>query len=124
MKVNIFVPTQIQALKYLSHFWYILHVLHILFYLRNNNMHNASIKILFHRRFRITDVPSTVLKGLPNSCTVYVVGKGKLSYVRAATSAPQLKAPPCNQMQHQPCKVSESNDTQMMRYRQARGLSL
>ncbi|KAK9923107.1 hypothetical protein M0R45_031540 [Rubus argutus] len=80
---------------------------------------SASRSGLF-KRFRITDVPSTVLKGLPNSCTVYVVGKGKLSYVRAATSAPQLKAPPCNQMQHQPCKVSESNDTQMMRYRQAR----
>nr|XP_011467080.1 PREDICTED: U-box domain-containing protein 35-like isoform X2 [Fragaria vesca subsp. vesca] len=63
-------------------------------------------------KFRTTDVPSTVLKGAPDFCTVYVVGKGKLLHVRTATCTPRLKPPPSNQMQQQPCKVSGLNHRQ------------
>ncbi|XP_050379726.1 U-box domain-containing protein 35-like [Argentina anserina] len=72
------------------------------------------------KRFRTTDVPSTVLKGAPDFCSVYVVGKGKLSHVRTATCTPRLKAPPSNQIQQQPGKVSGLNDKQMMSHRQTR----
>ncbi|KAL5178497.1 U-box domain-containing protein 35 [Glycine soja] len=38
------------------------------------------------RRFRTTDVPSTVSKGAPQFCTVYIISKGKISSVRSATA--------------------------------------
>ncbi|KAF7813936.1 U-box domain-containing protein 35 [Senna tora] len=38
------------------------------------------------RRFRVTDVPSSVLKGAPPFCTVYVISKGKISTTRSATA--------------------------------------
>ncbi|KAK7251468.1 hypothetical protein RIF29_34699 [Crotalaria pallida] len=43
------------------------------------------------RRFRTTDVPSVVSKGVPAFCTVYIISKGKVSSVKNAT-APLTKA--------------------------------
>ncbi|KAL5538649.1 hypothetical protein UlMin_043608 [Ulmus minor] len=39
------------------------------------------------RRFKTTDVPSSVSKGAPDFCTVYVIAKGKISSVRSASAA-------------------------------------
>ncbi|CAI0388092.1 unnamed protein product [Linum tenue] len=44
------------------------------------------------RKFRVTDVPSNVSKLAPDFCTVYVIGKGKISSVKAATAP--VPAPP------------------------------
>ncbi|KAG4400806.1 hypothetical protein AAZX31_07G123600 [Glycine max] len=58
-------------------------------------------------RFRTTDVPSTVSKGAPQFCTVYIISKGKISSVRSATAPLALKkaaiaaASPRNQLQPQ-----------------------
>ncbi|KAK1369992.1 U-box domain-containing protein 52-like [Heracleum sosnowskyi] len=41
------------------------------------------------RRFKLKDIPGSVLKGLPDFCTVYVISKGKISTTRSASrSAP------------------------------------
>ncbi|KAK8683122.1 hypothetical protein V6N13_039189 [Hibiscus sabdariffa] len=60
----------------------------------------ASVEILvlgapskggFVRRFRSVELTTTVSKAAPEYCTVYVIGKGKVSSVRSATaSAPPL----------------------------------
>ncbi|CAB4268692.1 unnamed protein product [Prunus armeniaca] len=72
----------------------------------------------FFRSFKVTDVPSCVIKGVPNFCTLYVIGKGKISYVQTATIPPPKKA--CNQIHKQSSKVSESNGTQSMCKQQPR----
>ncbi|KAK7251469.1 hypothetical protein RIF29_34700 [Crotalaria pallida] len=68
------------------------------------------------RRFRTTDVPTTVSKGVPAFCTVYIISKGKISTVKSAT-APLNKAtirnnPP--QIQN-PANPAETMDIQLMR---------
>nr|XP_023896925.1 U-box domain-containing protein 35-like [Quercus suber] len=50
------------------------------------------------RRFKTTDIPSSVSKVAPDFCTVYVIAKGKISHVRAATGQPPAKIPPLNPM--------------------------
>jgi len=42
--------------------------------------------IFSHRRFK-TDIPSSVSKGAPDFCTVYVIAKGKISNVRPASAS-------------------------------------
>ncbi|XP_048432715.1 U-box domain-containing protein 52-like [Pyrus x bretschneideri] len=61
-------------------------------------------------RFKLTDVPSTVSKRAPDFCSVYVIGRGKVSYMRYATSTPQNFAQP-GQVQHQPSSVSEARSS-------------
>ncbi|AED93961.1 kinase with adenine nucleotide alpha hydrolases-like domain-containing protein [Arabidopsis thaliana] len=39
-------------------------------------------------RFKAADVSSTVMKKAPSFCTVYVISKGKISFLRSATSSP------------------------------------
>ncbi|XP_062012487.1 U-box domain-containing protein 35-like [Rosa rugosa] len=56
-------------------------------------------------RFKTRDIPSTVLKGAPDFCTVYVIGREKISSVRSATGAlpqkPKGLPSPCEQnVQH------------------------
>ncbi|XP_022638259.1 U-box domain-containing protein 52-like [Vigna radiata var. radiata] len=53
------------------------------------------------RRFRTTDVPSSVSKGAPPFCTVYIISKGKISSVRSAT-APLAPKPAAARNQLQP----------------------
>lgn len=37
------------------------------------------------RRFKITDVPGNVSKGVPDFCNVYVISKGKISSMKSAS---------------------------------------
>ncbi|PON41119.1 Phosphorylase kinase, gamma catalytic subunit [Parasponia andersonii] len=49
------------------------------------------------KRFKPTDVPSTVSKGAPEFCTVYVIAKGKISSVRSASASTPTRASTRNQ---------------------------
>nr|BAB11488.1 receptor-like protein kinase [Arabidopsis thaliana] len=48
----------------------------------------GSSKMTLLRRFKAADVSSTVMKKAPSFCTVYVISKGKISFLRSATSSP------------------------------------
>nr|XP_011468522.1 PREDICTED: U-box domain-containing protein 52-like [Fragaria vesca subsp. vesca] len=74
-------------------------------------------------RFRTRDVPSTVLKGAPDFCTVYVISREKISSVRSATGAlpqkPEGLPYPCTQneqhhwsemTQYPQCSLPNDND--------------
>ncbi|CAL9010635.1 unnamed protein product [Prunus brigantina] len=65
-------------------------------------------------RFKTRDIPSTVSKGAPDFCTVYVIGRGKITHSRPATGRLTAKPPLHNQIQQQPSQVYGSNDTQHM----------
>ncbi|XP_058722324.1 U-box domain-containing protein 52-like [Vicia villosa] len=83
------------------------------------------------RRFRTTDVPTTVSKAAPTFCTVYIISKGKISTVRSATapipkppapmSAPMIAPPtPSRSQQFQqqyamPTRSPERSDPQLSR---------
>ncbi|XP_057486082.1 U-box domain-containing protein 35-like isoform X1 [Actinidia eriantha] len=47
----------------------------------------------FVRRFKSTDIPTSLSKGAPEFCSVYVISKGKISSVRSAT-VPVPNPPP------------------------------
>ncbi|KAK1309394.1 U-box domain-containing protein 34 [Acorus calamus] len=47
----------------------------------------APSKNVFLRRFKSADVPTTVTKGAPDFCSVYVISKGKISCMRSAVRA-------------------------------------
>ncbi|WCJ20046.1 protein kinase family protein [Euphorbia peplus] len=49
---------------------------------------------LLPRKFKATDVPSTVMKIAPDFCTVYVINKTKVSSVKTATASAPLKLQP------------------------------
>ncbi|WJX30327.1 non-specific serine/threonine protein kinase [Trifolium repens] len=78
------------------------------------------------RKFRTTDVPTTVSKAAPTFCTVYIISKGKISSVRSAT-APIPKpaamiAPPTPSRSHQfqqphamPTRSPERQEPQLTR---------
>ncbi|XP_058188512.1 U-box domain-containing protein 35-like isoform X1 [Rhododendron vialii] len=53
----------------------------------------ASSRNSFVKRFKATDVPTSLSKGAPEFCSVYVISKGKISSVRSAT-APVPNPPP------------------------------
>ncbi|KAL6137795.1 hypothetical protein ACLB2K_063084 [Fragaria x ananassa] len=72
-------------------------------------------------RFMTTDVPTTVVKRVPDFCTVYVIGKGKISYVRSATSSLPPKPQSRNQIQYQASNVSDSSETQSTVSQKSRG---
>lgn len=47
----------------------------------------------YYRRFKTRDAPSTILKGAPDFCTVYVISKGKISATKAASRLPPFISP-------------------------------
>ncbi|KAL0312254.1 UNVERIFIED_CONTAM: U-box domain-containing protein 35 [Sesamum radiatum] len=50
-------------------------------------------------RFKVKDIAGTVLKGVPDFCTVYVIHKGKISSTKAACRpAPSILSPLRNQI--------------------------
>ncbi|KAM5578531.1 U-box domain-containing protein 52 [Rosa sericea] len=52
----------------------------------------------------------------PEFCSVYVIAKGKISYMRCSTVAPPQPPPRSNhQMQHHPSNVSEASDSHFIR---------
>ncbi|XP_040369071.1 putative protein TPRXL [Rosa chinensis] len=80
--------------------------------------------MLFLNRFKTRDIPSTVLKGAPDFCTVYIIGREKISSVRSATGAlpqkPKGLPSPCEQnVQHHQSERTQSpqcslpNDTKL-----------
>ena len=56
----------------------------------------------FNRRFKPTDVPSSVSKGAPEFCTVYVIAKGKISSVRSASTPAPSRSSSRNHIHHHP----------------------
>lgn len=62
---------------------------------------------MLDRRFRTPEVTTNVSKGAPDYCTVYVIGKGKISSVRSASAAPPPRFPSRNHLQ------SNSNPAQL-----------
>ncbi|XP_050117782.1 uncharacterized protein LOC126595545 [Malus sylvestris] len=62
----------------------------------------------------------TVSKEAPSFCTMYVVGEGKISYMRAVTTSLSQKAYLPNQKRHQANKASDTNDTQFSHNQQCR----
>lgn len=59
-------------------------------------------------RFKAKDIPGSVLKGLPDFCTVYVISKGKISTTRSASRSAPASAPLRNQILHQASSKSDS----------------
>ncbi|XVE71949.1 hypothetical protein DITRI_Ditri10aG0191900 [Diplodiscus trichospermus] len=53
----------------------------------------APSKSGFVRRFKTPEVTTNVSKGAPDYCTVYVIGKGKISSVRSASARPPPRLP-------------------------------
>lgn len=49
-------------------------------------------------RFKTSSIPSSVSKGAPDFCTVYVISKGKISSVRNASRAAPYSSPLVNQI--------------------------
>ncbi|GAB4849922.1 hypothetical protein Ancab_029223 [Ancistrocladus abbreviatus] len=47
----------------------------------------------FIRKFKHSDVPTSVSKGAPDFCTVYVISKGKISSVRNASRSAPISSP-------------------------------
>ncbi|KAI7735475.1 hypothetical protein M8C21_017833 [Ambrosia artemisiifolia] len=45
------------------------------------------------KRFKTRDIPGTLLKTVPNFCTVYVISKGKISATKAASRQPPYISP-------------------------------
>lgn len=79
------------------------------------------------RRFRTTDVPTSVSKGAPAFCTIYIISKGKIQSVKSATApipkpavvaTPQTIPQRGNQFQQphaMPTRSPERSDPQMLR---------
>ncbi|KDP33410.1 hypothetical protein JCGZ_06981 [Jatropha curcas] len=58
-------------------------------------------------RFKITDVPGTVLKGAPDFTTVYVISKGKIQSTRPASRPAPAISPLHNQLSIKPAPPPE-----------------
>ncbi|KFK39345.1 hypothetical protein AALP_AA3G232100 [Arabis alpina] len=54
----------------------------------------------FMRKFKMSDTPSHVAKAAPDFCTVYVIGKGKVSSVRNASRAAPYRSPLMGQIEN------------------------
>ncbi|KAK3437453.1 hypothetical protein EUGRSUZ_C02137 [Eucalyptus grandis] len=74
-------------------------------YVSHNSIENlvlgSSSKSGFLRTFKATDVPSSVAKGAPDFCTVYVITKGKITTMRSATRPAPMASPLSNQIHNQ-----------------------
>ncbi|KAK1551310.1 hypothetical protein Q3G72_033726 [Acer saccharum] len=77
---------------------------------------SASARTGLVKRFKTTDIPSSVSKGAPEFCNVYVISKGKISSVRPATAPAPVKAASVrNQLHNQPSQnLSDSNEAAYM----------
>ncbi|KAF8025771.1 hypothetical protein BT93_F2568 [Corymbia citriodora subsp. variegata] len=70
----------------------------LIHYIVNNSISNivvgASSRNAITRKFKTPDVPSSLVKSAPPTCSVYVICKEKLQTVRAATRRPILSSTP------------------------------
>ncbi|XP_057510750.1 U-box domain-containing protein 35-like [Actinidia eriantha] len=65
----------------------------------------------FLRRFKATDIPGSVSKGVPDFCTVYVISKGKISLTRSASRPAPAVSPLRNEIMYQVSRRSEQSET-------------
>ncbi|KAL9391375.1 hypothetical protein Peur_015295 [Populus x canadensis] len=72
--------------------------------------------VLLYRKFK-ADVPSTVSRGAPDFCTVYVVSKGKVSTVRNASRPAPFASPLLDQIQNQKNQNSPRVDSSEALYK-------
>lgn len=49
--------------------------------------------LFFRVRFKVTDIPSSVTKGAPDFCNVYVISKGKVQSQRSALRPAPANSP-------------------------------
>ncbi|XP_060185682.1 U-box domain-containing protein 35-like isoform X2 [Lycium barbarum] len=65
----------------------------------------------FIRRLKVTDIPSTVSKGAPDFCTVYVISKSKISSVKNASRPAPMASPLYKQIQQLEDQVNSGGCT-------------
>ncbi|XP_009610856.1 U-box domain-containing protein 52-like isoform X2 [Nicotiana tomentosiformis] len=71
----------------------------------------------FIRRLKVTDIPSTVSKGAPDFCTVYVISKSKISSVKNASRPAPMASPLYKQIQQLEEQVNSGGITPTARTR-------
>ncbi|KAF6167354.1 hypothetical protein GIB67_043215 [Kingdonia uniflora] len=71
----------------------------------------SSSRNAFIRRFKTTDVPTTVSKGAPDFCSVYVINKGKIATIRTASRPAPSISPLKPQIQNQVNIRPEATET-------------
>ncbi|KAK4356052.1 hypothetical protein RND71_025023 [Anisodus tanguticus] len=71
----------------------------------------------FIRRLKVTDIPSTVSKGAPDFCTVYVISKSKISSVKNASRPAPMASPLYKQIQQLEDQVNSGGCTPTARTR-------
>lgn len=75
-----------------------------------------------HRRLKVTDIPSTVSKGAPDFCTVYVISKSKISSVKNASRPAPMASPLYKQIQQLEEQVNSGGITPTARTRAIHGM--
>ncbi|XXG64380.1 hypothetical protein AAC387_Pa05g2350 [Persea americana] len=75
-------------------------------YAIENLVLGASTRGGFVRRFKSVDVPTTVCKGAPDFCSVYVISKGKVASARTAIRPAPARSPFRNQVHNQSSSLS------------------
>ena len=63
------------------------------------------------RRFKATDIPGSVSKGVPDFCTVYVISKGKISLKQSASRPAPAVSPLRNEIMYQASRRSEQSES-------------
>ncbi|KAL2489877.1 Protein kinase protein with adenine nucleotide alpha hydrolase-like domain [Forsythia ovata] len=62
-------------------------------------------------RFKAKDIPASVLKGVPDFCTIYIIHKGKISSMRAASRPPpSILSPLRAQIMLHVCSKSDASE--------------
>ncbi|XP_027354171.1 U-box domain-containing protein 52-like isoform X2 [Abrus precatorius] len=66
------------------------------------------------KRFKVSDIPGTVVKGAPDFCTVYVISKSKIQSIRSASRPAPAIFPMTNQVSHSQVSIkSNTSDPNM-----------
>lgn len=58
-------------------------------------------QMFFNGRFKTSDVPSNVMKAVPDFCTIYVISKGKISSAKKSLKPVPFVSPLHEQIQEQ-----------------------
>ncbi|CDP18079.1 unnamed protein product [Coffea canephora] len=70
----------------------------------------AAAKGYLFRRFKARDIPASVLKGVPDFCSVYIISKGKIAATRSASCSAPVNHPLRQQMLDQASSRSSPLD--------------
>ncbi|XP_048134288.1 U-box domain-containing protein 52 [Rhodamnia argentea] len=96
-------------------------------YVSNNAIENLVVgstsKSGFLRTFKAVDIPSSVAKGAPDFCTVYVITKGKITTMRSATRLAPTVSPLSNQIQNKPVSRASQSEPRTPQTSNVRGLA-